>query len=260
MLIYHQLTREFNQDRTRAIICGGQAVVLHRLAITSKDGGWIVRETEADLAHIRGILAQHGARYRFGAPLDGRWLAAGWSAHLEFHYQGIRARTDFFTRPPRLTPEQLAAMWTQADHETMPFVELKELALLKMTMREKDYPILGELARRLENIEDQLLLSRSARDLIRLANAHPEITKHLHASRPLLAEISAGEEVLATALDAERRSLIRADEARLSRYQQAVVPWEAAWPSLATAIANRPLSEAHEMMCAAAAHSLPTVI
>ena len=170
MLIYHQLTREFNQDCTRAIICGGQAVVLHRLAITSKDGDWIVRETEADLAHIRGILAKHGARYRFGAPLDGRWLAAGWSAHLEFNYQGIRARTDFFTRPPRLTPEQLAAMWTQADHETMPFVELKELALLKMTMREKDYPILGELARRLENIEDQLLLSRSARDLIRLAN------------------------------------------------------------------------------------------
>jgi len=38
--IYLELTRKFNRGRVRAILAGGQAVVLHRLAIMSKDGGW----------------------------------------------------------------------------------------------------------------------------------------------------------------------------------------------------------------------------
>ena len=260
MLIYHQLTREFNQGRCRAIICGGQAVVLHRLAMTSKDGDWIVRETEEDLAHIRGVLANYGATYRFGAPLDIRWLAAGWSAHLEFQHQGIRVRTDFFTRPPRLSPTQLASLWKRVEHEDLPFAELKELALMKMTLREKDYPILGELARRLENIEDQLIFSRSARDLIRLTTTHPEISKQLFSRRPLLAKANDGEDALAAALDSERRDLIRADEQRLEVYQKSLAAWESAWPGLATAISNRPLPAAHELMCAAALQSLPTSI
>jgi hypothetical protein len=43
MNIYLELTRRFNDGRVRAILAGGQAVVLHRLAIMSKDGvpgGW----------------------------------------------------------------------------------------------------------------------------------------------------------------------------------------------------------------------------
>jgi hypothetical protein len=36
MNIYLELTRKFNRSRTRAILAGGQAVVLHRLAIMSK--------------------------------------------------------------------------------------------------------------------------------------------------------------------------------------------------------------------------------
>ncbi|NJM36462.1 MAG: hypothetical protein HC845_00490 [Akkermansiaceae bacterium] len=80
MLIYHQLTQEFNQGQLRAILCSGQAVVMHRLAMASKDGDWIVREGESDLSHIRQTLEKYGASYRFGAPLDERWLAAGWSS------------------------------------------------------------------------------------------------------------------------------------------------------------------------------------
>jgi hypothetical protein len=36
MTIYVELTRELNRGRLRAVICSGQAVVLHRLAIMSK--------------------------------------------------------------------------------------------------------------------------------------------------------------------------------------------------------------------------------
>ena len=50
--IYVKLTKEFNQGRLRAIICSGQAVVLHRLAIMSKDGDWIIREDEEAIRHI----------------------------------------------------------------------------------------------------------------------------------------------------------------------------------------------------------------
>ena len=35
---YVRLTREFNHGRLRAILASGQAVVLYRLAIMSKDG------------------------------------------------------------------------------------------------------------------------------------------------------------------------------------------------------------------------------
>lgn len=257
MLIYHQLTREFNQGRARAILCSGQAVVMHRLAITSKDGDWIVRETESDLSHIRQVLAHYGATYRFGAPLDERWLAAGWSAHLEFHHQGIRVRTDFFTRPPRLTDSHLASLWQAAANTPIPYTGLKELALMKMTMREKDYPIIGELARRFDHIDDQILFSRSARDLVDLAGNHQEAFVRLIPQRPLLAKAVEGEDSLAVALDAERRSLMKADEVRLYRYQNASRPWESAWPGVSAEISRLPLPLAHEKLCAAAINILP---
>jgi hypothetical protein len=48
-------------------------------------------------------------------------------------------RTDFVTRPPRVTPEALAALWGSAEktHEAIPFVDAVTLAELKKTNREK---------------------------------------------------------------------------------------------------------------------------
>ena len=39
-----QAIQRVTVDRVRAILAGGQAVVLHRLALMSKDGDWILRE------------------------------------------------------------------------------------------------------------------------------------------------------------------------------------------------------------------------
>jgi hypothetical protein len=69
MSIYLDLTRQFNAGAVRAILSSGQAVVLHRLAIMSKDGDWILREHAEDLRHVLAVLEQRRARYRFGAPL-----------------------------------------------------------------------------------------------------------------------------------------------------------------------------------------------
>ena len=157
MNIYLELTSEFNRDRARAILAGGQAVVLHRLAIMSKDGDWISREDPQTMEHVLSVLEGYGARYRFGAPLDVRWLAGGWSAHLEFQWQGLRVRTDFVTRPPRIGQESLQRIWQDAEGQEVPFVGAADLADMKKTNRERDYAVIGELARRMPDADDQIL-------------------------------------------------------------------------------------------------------
>lgn len=256
MLIYHQLTKRFNAGRLRAVMCSGQAVVMHRLAITSKDGDWIVRENQDELDFILSVLDEFGATYRFGAPLDARWMTGGWSAHFEFRHDGLRVRTDFFSRPPRLQPSDLDRLWTDSASQEIPFTGIRELVLMKMTMREKDYPIIGELARRLDSIDDQFLFSRSARDLMALAENHT-IPSAILTSRPLLKTIQEGEDALAAALDYERRQMMKADEARLARYKMASEPWEAAWPALANEISSLALPAAHQRIAAAAETLLP---
>jgi hypothetical protein len=254
-----QITAEFNAGRLRSIICSGQAVVLHRLAMMSKDGDWIVRENEEDMAHLRAVLGRHGARYRYGAPLDPRWLAGGWSAHLEFRTaDSLRVRTDFFSRPPRLSASQLEALWQEQEGAEIPFVGLRDLALMKMTQREKDYPIIGELVRRLPEVPEQLRFSRSARDLIHLAREHPRETVREELARPLLALAIAGDrDRLAEALDAERRRLMEADATRLAGYHQAAAHWAAVWPNVEPRMGALPLDEAHAMMCETAMEHLP---
>src|SRR5262245_26883705 len=167
----------------------------------SKDGDWTLREDQEALAHVLAVLSRHGARYRFGAPLDVRWMAGGWSSHLEFRERGLRVRTDFFTRPPRVTAPELARMWREQEGRDPPFVDARLLAELKKTDREKDYAVIGELARIMTDPRDKLLCSRSPRDLIELARTHPKLLEELKTARPLLAEVGRGRERVEEALD-----------------------------------------------------------
>jgi len=246
--IYIQLTDEFNTGRLRTIICSGQAAVLHRLAIMSKDGDWILREDEESCRHVLNVLEQHGAHYRFGAPLDIRWLTQGWSSHFEFPHQGLRVRTDFFTRPPRISDPELSALWQEQAGRRPPFVNLIQLAKLKQTDREKDYAIIGELARRMTAVADQLLFSRSALDLLRMAEQQPDLVTELARKRPVLALVREGRDRLEAALDAERRQLIHANEKRLARFEKAAEKWKEQWSALARQLQDLPLAHAHSMV------------
>lgn len=254
--IYTRLTREFNYRRARAIICSGQAAVLHRIAIMSKDGDWIIREEQECTAHILQVLGRYHARYRFGAPLDIRWLKHGWSSHFEFAFEGLRVRTDFFTRPPRLSREDLNARWRR-HFELIPVVNLRQLALMKQTNREKDYVVIGEIARRLADPSDQLLFSRSATDLMALAHDHPKLVKVLAVQRPLLKLITKGRDRLEAALDTERRSMIHDNERRLLVYQQAAQAWQVHWPSFLPQLEHLPLEQAHDLLVQRASGVLP---
>ncbi len=246
--VYLRLTREMNEGRLRAVISSGQAVVLHGLAIMSKDGDWILREDEEAMAHVLSVLARHGARYRFGAPLDVRWLRGGWSAHLEFSNGVLRVRTDFVTRPPRLEADDLGLLWRSQEGKAVPVVGIRQLVELKKTDREKDYVAIGELARRLEDPAERLLCSRSARDILALAAEHPALSERLSLRRPVLAEAKKGQDALEVALDAERRALVRANEARLFRYERAAEPFAASWAEVAKSTAGLPLPEAHQIV------------
>lgn len=257
MNVYLALTREFNEGALRAVLSSGQAVVLHRLAVMSKDGDWILSESEDTLTHVLGVLERHGARYRYGAPLDVRWMRGGWSSHFEFRHEVIRVRTDFVTRPPRLDADDVAALWHEQLASAIPVVDPRRLIELKKTNREKDYAVIGELARLLDDPREQFLASRSARDLIALAGAHPGLARELADMRPVLAEIGAGPDALAAAIDAERRALIRANEARLRHYLAAAEAWAVRWPAVEAELAGLPLSRAHAVVTARAEGVLP---
>src|SRR3984893_17238429 len=136
---YLELTEELNRGRLRALLSSGQAVVVHRLAIMSKDGDWLLREDAEAATHALEVLSRHGAWYRFGAPLDLRWLANGWSAHFEFLRGPLPLRTDFVSRPPRIAAEWLAGIWEVPQSTDDDVMGLEPLAALKLTNREKDY-------------------------------------------------------------------------------------------------------------------------
>lgn len=264
MNVYIDLTKEFNAGGLRAVISSGQAVVLHRLAIMSKDGDWILKEDDECLAHVLGVLAERGARYRFGAPLDVRWMSGGWSSHFEFcqsvgarHAVPLRVRTDFVTRPARLSAERLEGVWREAEGREVPFVNARDLVEIKKTNREIDYAVIGELARLMSDPRDQFLCSRSPSDLIELADRHPQLASELAERRPLLRFVPEGERRLEEALDAERRELMRANKERLAVYMNATKVWSAAWPELKRQVVGMPLKEAHELVVERAEGVMP---
>jgi len=257
MSIYLELTRQFNEGRLRAVVCSGQAAVLHRLAIASKDGDWILREDAEALDHVLEVLARHGASYRFGAPLDVRWMSGGWSAHFEFAENGLRVRTDFFTRPPRVSPEELRLMWLEQEGRDPPFTNARILAEMKKTEREWDYPFIGELARLMDDPRDQLRYSRSADDLIELGECHADLVAELAPVRPLLGRLGEGRRALAEAIQLEMLDLMEEYERRLGAYRAASSAWAEAWPALNRELQPRPLSEAHALMLERAEALLP---
>jgi hypothetical protein len=254
---YLQLTEEFNRGRLRVLLSSGQAVVVHRLAIMSKDGDWILREDSEAVGHVLEVLAAQGARYRFGAPLDLRWLAGGWSAHLEFRRGPLRLRTDFVTRPPRISPDWLAQIWQYAETMGDDVVGPEPLAAMKLTNRDKDYAVVGELARLMADPRSQLLYSRSSRDLVRLAEEHPAALAEAARQRPLLAHLAEGRDALEEALDRERRALIRANEERLARYLAASEAWAEIWPNVQRQIEGLSLLDAHRLVTSRAEGVLP---
>jgi hypothetical protein len=169
----------------------------------------------------------------------------------------MRIRADFVTRPPRINAEDLARLWASVETAFPPVVDIVRLAVLKRTNREKDYAVIGELARLMIDPRDQLLHSRSARDIHALVQRYPDIAHEAVGLRPLLAHAGESVDKLEEALDAERRTLIHENEARLERYTAAARPWADAWPAVEKCTRGMGLTEAHEFIVQQAEGILP---
>ena len=251
--IYFELTEELNAEGTVVALASGQAVVYYRIAMMSKDGDWVVRETPEACRQVLGVMARHGAHYRPGSPLDVGWLAGGWSSHFEFaDAGGRRVRCDFLSRPPRMNREDIASLFAEPRRgRGLLVVEVEPLIHMKQTQRAKDYPVIGELARLLPP-EREIELTTDPDRILALAPAHGGASRRA----PVRAALTAGSrEAVVVELAREIDRLQQEDRARLSRYRAASEPYLQQFQ--AARIGDLDLPEAHERLLELAGRLLP---
>ena len=251
--VYFALTEEFNSAGVIALLASGQAVVFYRIALMSKDGDWVLRETEAACRHVRKVLAVHGARYRPGAPLDPRWLAGGWSSHFEFFDdKKRRIRCDFVSRPPRILPGDLEAMFASAHGDgPLRVVDPVRLIRLKQTQRAKDYPVIGEISRLLPP-GSELQWTTDPDRILDLAGSFGAESPR-PSVRAARQGLSREQVVVELAREVDRLQL--EDGARMRRYEAAGRPYLT--ELRATVPEGAPLEEAHEIAMDLAERLLP---
>ena len=253
--IYFALTEAFNREAPTVALASGQAVVFYRIAIMSKDGDWVIRETPDACERVLRELERRGARYRISAPLDVRWLAAGWSSHFEFFDERERrVRCDFVSRPPRVPPSSLTAVFEGARNRTLVAVDPESLILMKQTQRAKDYAVIGELAALLPP-DREIELTTDPDRILALAS---HVGRSSRRPAVLSALSGAGRRVVVIALAEEADELQLHDAARLEIYDRAARSYVA--ECRAARLTDLPLREAHARMCEIAERALPTVL
>lgn len=248
--VYFDLTRAFNERGPIVALTSGQAVVHYRVAIMSKDGDWVIRETAEACSSVLGILTARGASYRPGAPLDPRWLAGGWSSHFEFSDdKQRRVRCDFFSRPPRVEPVAIEGLFAIA-RDPFLVIDLESLIRMKRTQRAKDYAVIGELATRLPP-EREILVTTDADRLLQLAPSYGAGVR-----RAAVRAARAGDrDAVVVALAREQDRHQQMDRTRLDTYAAAAKPYVEAFAQLSAK--DRRLPGAHERVAGLAERLLP---
>jgi len=251
--IYFELTEEFNAKETIAILTSGQAVVFYRIAMMSKDGDWILRETPAACARVLEALASRGARYRAGAPLDVRWLSGGWSSHLEFQDENRRRiRCDFISRPPRVPWGVVERLFTSSERRRgLQVLDVESLIHMKRTQRMKDYSVIAELARLLPE-KREIEFTTDPDRVLELAPRFGAGSRR----RPVEVAFRGGSrEEVVVALARETNALQEEDRARLGAYEAASRNYFDEFRR--QKVAGLPLPEAHREAMSLAERLLP---
>ncbi|MGE3843201.1 MAG: hypothetical protein AB7I50_16640 [Vicinamibacterales bacterium] len=253
--IYFALTEAFNRGQPTVALASGQAVVFYRIAIMSKDGDWVIRETPESCARVLEELRRRGACYRPSAPLDVRWLSAGWSSHFEFFDERARrVRCDFFSRPPRVPLSVVHSLFEGPPGPALRAVDPESLILMKQTQRAKDYVVIGALASLLPP-EREVELTTDPDRLLALA-PHVGAGSLRPAVQAALREGTRRAVVVALAEEAD--DLQRRDATRLSAYERVARAYLDA--CRAERIADLSLADAHDRMCSLAERLLPTTM
>ncbi len=250
--VYFELTEAFNAEGPTVALASGQAAVFYRVAIMSKDGDWVVRESPEGCARVLAVLASHGARYRLSSPLDVRWLSGGWSSHFEFFDERRRrVRCDFVSRPPRVPTASIDALFNRHAPPALLTVDVESLIWMKHTQRAKDYPIIGPLAALLPP-EREVLLTTDPDRVLALA-----VTHGARATRPAVrAALSGDRRAVVLALAGEADDYQQRDRRRVEHYETAAARYLEVCRAMH--VVDLPIHEAHARMCEAAEQYLPT--
>jgi hypothetical protein len=255
---YFKLHNEFRRAGAQVLLSSGQACVVYGIAAFSKDGDWIIRETERSCAAVLKVLSEHGAAYRLGAPLAVAWLRLGLTSHFEFQtVDRLRMRTDFCSRPPRVP--NVGRMWKRAVRtKDIDVVDVQSLVQLKQTRRVRDYSMVGALAQvaglqgnapelALNHLQDYELLARAVRKWPRDA-----ATCQREAVKLLLDKASRARVVAAIAIEQDARmqedqARIDAMQGRFAHYGRDFAKLRLTWRGAGT-----PLAEQHRQLAAQA--------
>lgn len=252
--IYFELTEVFNATAPTVALASGQAVVYYRVAIMSKDGDWILRETREACETVLGELGARGARYRPAAPLDVRWLGGGWSSHFEFFdARHRRVRCDFFSRPPRVSAAAIHALFAGAGTPpALNVVDLDALIALKQTQRAKDYAVIGELATRLPP-EREIEVTTDPDRIMALAPMFGPLS-----SRPAVRAARVDRHAVVVALAEEIDAMRETDRRRVAAYEAVARPYLEACRALDLPALE--LRDAHARMVEIAERLLPPAV
>lgn len=258
---YQQLHHEFVAAGAKVLLSSGQACVAYGIAAFSKDGDWIIEESDASCHAVLSVLASKGADYRLGAPLDLRWLAKGWTSHFEYMDGDIRVRADFCSRPPRI--KDINRLWKDAVQKAgISIVDAQSLIQLKLTRRSRDYMAIGALAEELglngnlpelalEYLQDYSPLSKAVKRWPNIAaQCDREAVRLLLQDEP--------RDNVVNSLAQERDRLMDADETRIQRmirvsagYQDKFAVFKKSWKQQGAM-----LMQQHADLCSAAASLL----
>jgi len=258
---YFALHKEFKAAGANVLLSSGQACVLLGIAAFSKDGDWIVREDTQSCSAILRVLATRKAVYRLGAPLDIRFLTQGWSSHFEFFTDGLRVRTDFVSRPPRI-PDP-SNLWARAaSKDEIDLVAVEDVIKLKQTRRPRDYAVIGALAEVCgfnEHVPSLALSYLQDYDLLRKAveQWHEEAQR---SDRDAVKKIVSGaprrDVVIALALEQDEN--VEEDNRRIALYKDAMFSYQRVFAELSShwKIRGTPLSDQHRELIALAENHL----
>ena len=255
---YLKLHGEFRTAGADVLLSSGQACVVFGVAAFSKDGDWIIRENARTCSAALGILSARGAAYRLGVPLHPAWLRLGQTSHFEFQTpEGLRMRTDFCSRPPRVP--DVERMWKRAVRtEDVDLVDVESLVQLKQTRRLRDYAMVGALAEvagldqqapelALNYLQDYELLSKAVRKWPDHAAGCERKAVGL-----LLARASRPDVVAAIAIEQDAK--MQEDQARIEAMQERFAPYAREFAKLRIAWRREkaPLMEQHKQLIVAA--------
>ena len=220
---YFALHREFRKAGADVLISSGQACVAFGIATFSKDGDWIIREDEHSCEAVLAVLETHHAVYRLGVPLHPDWLCGGLTSHFEFRLpDGLRMRTDFCSRPPRVP--DVDHMWTCAIRaDDVDVVDVESLINLKQTRRLRDYSMIGALAEvaGLEDNAPELALChlQDYESLLEAVRRWPADAEACNREAVRLLRDDAPRPAVVAAIAVEQDARMQEDQARIAAVQ-----------------------------------------